>query len=123
MIRALSLSIGQLTDPAILKVLAKVLAITLALFLLLGVALWRGGAWLSAHYGWGADGGMAAAAGAAIIALLSAWLLFRVVAIAITGLFADAVIEAVERRHYPDALASARAPGMALSLQLGLASA
>lgn len=123
MIRALTLSLEQLFDPAILKVLAKVLAVTIALFLLLGLALWYGASWLAAHYGWGADGGMAAAAGAALVALLSTWLLFRVVAVAITGLFADAVVEAVERRHYPDALVSARAPGIGLSLRLGLASA
>lgn len=122
MIRALTLSLGQIFEPAIIRVLAKVIALTLALFALLGVALWWAAGVLAAHYGWGAYGDWAAAA-AALVAVIAAWLLFRVVAIAIIGIFADAVVEAVERRHYPAALASARAPGLARTLRMGLASA
>ncbi len=123
MLRAFLSSLGQLGDPPILKVLGKTLFVTLAIFALLGVALWWGASSLAASWGWGVDGGFAAAAGAALIAVISAWLLFRVVAIAVIGLFADAVVEAVERRHYPDALAGVRPISVARSLRMGLASA
>lgn len=121
MIRAFTLSLGQLFDPAILKVLARVVAITLALFVVLGVALWWGAGALAAYFGWAQWSGWAEAA-AVIVALIAGWLLFRVVAIAVIGIFADAVVEAVERRHYPQALASAHAPGLARSARMGLAS-
>lgn len=122
MLRAFLSSLGQLGDPPILKVLAKTIAITLALFALFGIALWWGADSLASAWGWGAGNGFVAAA-AAVVALISAWLLFRVVAIAVIGLFADAVVEAVERRHYPDASARARPVSVARSLRMGLASA
>jgi len=123
MLRAFMSSVGQLGDPPILKVLAKTVAVTLLVFAILGFALWWGATSLVAAWGWGANAGLAAAAGAVMIAIISAWLLFRVVAIAVIGLFADAVVEAVERRHYPDALARARPVSVARSLRMGLASA
>jgi CysZ protein len=52
-----------------------------------------------------------------------AWLLWRAVAIAVIGLFADEVVEAVEARHYPDALKSAHHVSFARSLRMGLGSA
>lgn len=123
MIRAFVLSIGQLADPAILKVLAVVVAITLALFALLGVALWWTATALTAAQGWGEQAGLAAGAAAVAAALVAGWLLFRIVAVAVMGLFADGVVEAVERRHYHQALAGVRHPSIALSLRMGLASA
>lgn len=122
MIRAFTLSLGQLFDPAILKVLAKVIALTLALFVGLGIALWWAAGALAAHYGRAEWSGWAEAAGV-LVALIAGWLLFRVVAIAVLGIFADAVVEAVERRYYPGAMASAKAPGLARSVHMGLASA
>ncbi|RJF94232.1 EI24 domain-containing protein [Sphingomonas cavernae] len=122
MIRAFTLSLGQLFDPAILKVLAKVVALTLILFAVLGAVLWWSAGALAAHYGWAQWSDWAEAA-AVVVALIAGWLLFRVVAIAVLGLFADAVVEAVERRDYPQAVAGARAPGLVRSAQLGLASA
>ncbi|MCJ8159030.1 EI24 domain-containing protein [Sphingomonas sp. LaA6.9] len=123
MIRAFTLSLGQLFDPAILKVLAKVIALTLALFIGLGIALWWAAYTLAIHYGWAAEASGWAAAAAVMVALIAGWLLFRVVAIAVMGIFADAVVEAVERRYYPGAMASAKAPGLARSVHMGLASA
>ena len=41
-------------------------------------------------------------------ALLLGWLLWRILALAVLQFFADEVIEAVEARHYPQALANAR---------------
>ena len=121
-LRAFLLSIGQLGDRAILRVLAKSLALTLALFVALGFGLW----WLAQgaldrFVGWH-DAGLAGLI-ASIVTLLSLWLAFRAVAILAIDLFGDAVVEAVERRHYPDALASARRvpPGRALAMGLGSA--
>jgi CysZ protein len=121
MFRAFTLSLGQLGDSAILAVLLKSAALTLALFAAFGVALWWVASGLLA--GWGAAAGWLAAAGAALVAIVAGWLLFRVVAIAVIGLFADAVVEAVERRHYPEALATARRVSLGRSMRMGLASA
>ena len=91
----------QLTDPAIVRVLVKSLAITIALFALLGVALFFGLRAGFAYFGW-QDGGFASAAGAVLLAIISFWFLFRVVALAVIQFFADEIITAVEARHYPD---------------------
>jgi uncharacterized protein involved in cysteine biosynthesis len=57
------------------------------------------------------------------VTLLFGWVLFRAVAIAVIGLFGDQIVIAVERRHYPDALASAHDVPFARSLHMGLRSA
>lgn len=123
MIRALTLSIGQLADPPILRVLAKSLALTLLIFVGLGVLLQLG---LGALAGWSGiaalHGGLATAA-AVLVAILLGILLFRVVAIAVIGLFGDEIVGAVERRHYPAAARVARPVGLARSLAMGSRSA
>jgi CysZ protein len=120
MVRALLLSIGQLGDPPVLRVLAKSLAATLALFAALGFALW----WLvdAALAGWAYHGALAGLAATVVIAL-AFWLLFRAVAILVIGLYADTIVAAVERRHYPDAAARARDVPLTRGLALGLGSA
>ena len=63
MIRAFLLSLGQLTDSAILRVFLKSIGLTLLVFLLLGAGLWFGTQWLFVdQLGWGED-----AAGLAMI--------------------------------------------------------
>lgn len=119
MITAFTRSVAQLGDRAILAVLAKTLALTLVIFLAAGGLLWWG---IDAALGhWSIEAGGLAAAAATLVLVLAAWLLFRAVAIAVLNLFAEDVVIAVEQRHYPDALASARAPGwhraMAMSLR------
>lgn len=122
MIRALLLSIGQLGDPPVLRVFAKSMALTLAVFAGLGVAVWWGTkAALAAWLDWQSTG--LAAVFALFVTVLALWLLFRAVAIAVVGIFADDVVAAVEARHYPAALASARAVPLARSLAMGLRSA
>jgi uncharacterized protein involved in cysteine biosynthesis len=122
MTRAFLLSLGQLGDRAVLGVFAKSLAVTLAIFAVAGFALWWAVQGLLAHWiGWGSTG--LATAFAAVVTVLALWLLFRAVAVAVVGLFADEVVAAVERRHYPDALASARAVPFARGLAMGLRSA
>lgn len=119
MVRAFFLSVSQLGDRAFLAVLGKSLALTLAIVLAAGAGLWWGIDRLLADWRW--HGALAGAA-ALVLTLLGAWLLFRAIAIAVLGLFADTIVEAVERRHYPGALATARAVPVARGLTMGLAS-
>lgn len=96
--RAFALSLGQLGDPAILKVLAKSLAITLAVFAALGGLLWVGFAQALERYA--ADYAGVGALLTLLVTLVAGWLLFRFVALAVIQFFADDVVRAVERRHY-----------------------
>ncbi|TRD11308.1 hypothetical protein FGU71_05235 [Erythrobacter insulae] len=98
---SLSKAFGQLGDPAILRVAAKSIAITLLLFVGAGVGLYFGLEWLFARAGW-ETGGLAQAAAAAIIAVIAFWFLFRIVALAVLQFFADKIVAAVEAKHYPD---------------------
>jgi uncharacterized protein involved in cysteine biosynthesis len=112
MVRALLLGLRQLADPAIFRLLLRCVLLTLATLialiaavaaLLFGLDL-TGLAWLDP---------ILATAGAALVLVL-AWLLFPIVVALILGLFAEDVIEVVERRHYPGLPA---APGMSLAAQ------
>lgn len=120
MFHALLLSLAQLGDPTIRRVLAKSLGVTLAIFAALGAAIWWG--LDTALAGWRYHNALAGVA-ASVATLLALWLLFRAVAVLVVGVFADDVVAAVERRHYPDALASARAVPLHRSLRMGLGSA
>lgn len=122
MFSALILTVRQLGDPAILWVLAKSLAVTVFIFLGLGAAMIAGARWASTAYGWGADGGLAAATVATLAGLATAWLFFRAVAVPVIGFFADEVVVAIERRHYPEAALAARPTSFALSMRLALMS-
>jgi CysZ protein len=110
LLKALILSISQLSDPAIRRVLVRCVLLALATFVLLvaGVGLGLGAldptglVWL--------DGTLAVLGSLGAVVL--AWLLFPIVIVVSLGLFADEVIEAVERRHYPDL---PPAPGMSLA--------
>ena len=99
---ALALSLRQLGDPAILKVLLKTALITLAIFAAGGAARYVGverviAAVTSADtFGLGA---LVAVAGM----ILAGWFLFRVVALFVLQFFAEDVVRAVEARHYPGA--------------------
>lgn len=122
MLRALLLSIGQLADPAFLKVLAKSVALTAILFLIFGIATYWALLGLFAWLGWTESGGLAAAASAAIIAFASFWLLFRAVAMGVISLFTDEIVDAVERKHYPDKAMAAQPASYGAQIRVGLAS-
>jgi len=104
---------------AALRLLAKTLILTLLLFGLLATALWAG---FHALRVWLDIGGGALAEGAAtvLVVVAAGWLLFRATAMAVMSLFADDIVEAVERADYPHA--AARQVGWARSLRLALAS-
>ena len=102
---ALVKALGQLGDRRILAVLAKSVALTLAVFAGLGAGLYAGLAGLIERLGY--DGEWAGLA-AVVLGLAAMWLLFRVVALAVLQFFADEVVAAVEARHYPARAAQAR---------------
>ena len=103
---AFARALGQLGDRRVLGVLAKSMAVTLAIFVALGIALWRGMARLIEHYaaGYGELGGLIGI----LLAVIGGWLLFRVVALFVLQFFADEVVLAIEARDYPEDAASAR---------------
>lgn len=115
--RAFALAVGQLSDPAILRVLAKSLLATLAIFAVLGFAAWRGLEAALSRFAAGFDGltGLIAVA----LTIIAGWLLFRVVALAVLQFFADDVVRAVERRHYA---AAADVPNLPFSTELAAGS-
>ncbi len=123
MIRAFTLSIGQMSDAAILRVLVKSLGVTLAIFAAIGALLYIGlRRAFAALVGGGYGEGLAGAA-VVVLLVLGAWLLFRVVAVAVVGLFGDEVVAAVEQRHYPAAHAAARPVGAVRSGRMAIGSA
>lgn len=121
MIRALAASFAQLTDAAILGVVAKSLAITLLILAAVGgtAVLFADDA--MAWLGW-QQGGLAAQLVIALAAMAAAWLLFRAVAVPVMSLFADEIVAAVEARHYPDAARDARPVGFGTNARLALGS-
>lgn len=127
MIRAFSLAIAQLGDRAILAVLAKSIAITLLLFAGAGYGLFRLFLWLAnrptvtAWIGGTAD--TVGTLGGILATIALVYLVFPAVAMLVMGIFADEVVEAVERRHYPERAAKARTPGWGLSIRMALRSA
>lgn len=126
MIHALVLSFGQLLDPRVVRVFLKSIALTLVLFALLGVGLWWGLHAAAERWGsWLATSTVTAALAdvlAVLILVFAWWLAFRAIAIAVIGIFADEVVEAVEAKHYPAAHASARAVPLGRSVAMGVRS-
>jgi len=126
MIQAFFLSIGQLLDRRVAGVFLKSLALTLLVFAGAAVGIWFGmhrlaqslAAWLGGGQ-WASD---VADIAAIVLILLAHWVLFRVIAIGVIGIFADEVVEAVEAKHYPGAYANARHVPVARSLRMGLGS-
>lgn len=107
MLDALAKAFGQLTDRAVLMVLAKSVLVTILVLAVLGVAAFAGLTMLFAWAGWD-EGGYASAAAAVVLVGIAGWLLFRVIALAVLQFFADEVVIAVETKHYPKAAETAR---------------
>lgn len=122
MIQALTRAVAQLTDRTILTILLKVILLTILLFALFGVAAYFGLLWFFAWLGW-TEGGFAAAAAAAIIAILTGLLLFRIVAIFVLNIFSDDIVDAVEHRYYPERAENATPPSYVVGVKMGFASA
>lgn len=111
--RAFALALGQLSEPAILRVLVKSVLTTLAIFVVLGLIAWRGLSAILASYAAGWEDVSAPIAIA--LTIIGGWLLFRFVALAVMQFCADDVVRAVERRHYT---AAAQVPDLTFSREL-----
>jgi uncharacterized protein involved in cysteine biosynthesis len=126
MIQALFLSLGQLFDRRVAMVFVKSLLLTIVLLGAMSVGIWFGMhrllEWVAARLGGLSWVGDAADISTIVLILLAHLLLFRAVAIAVIGIFADDVVEAVEAKHYPQAHATARAVPFGQSLAMGLGS-
>jgi CysZ protein len=102
---ALLKACGQLGERAVFAVAAKSIAVTLLIFALAGVGLYF--ALVAAAERFGVAEGWAGLA-TVLLVPVAAWLLFRVVALAVLQFFADAIVAAVEARHYPALAAKAQ---------------
>lgn len=121
MLTAFALALGQLGDRRILSLLLRCAVETAVLVGLIGWGLWWIAADAFARLGverW--LGGGAGEVLAVLPALIAGWLLFVAVALAVTQFHADAVVEAVEARHYKASAAIARPLGLAREAWLGL---
>ncbi len=121
MLCAIPLAFASLSDSRVMVVLAKVIALTLAAFAVLGVVLWYVIDAAFAYYLPNDDGALGAAA-ALIVLAFSGWILFRSLAIAFTWVFADDIIDAVEDQHYPLYAAQGQRPDFGKAARMGLRS-
>ena len=121
MIQALQLSFQSLSDRRVAMLLIKVVLCTFASFLLLGVGMWFALDWLFAWLNIQNGAYLSTLLSLAIIPI-SAFLLFRVVAVAITWIFADDIIDAVEDRHYPQKAAFGKRPGVGAGVHMAVRS-
>ena len=101
--------------------LIKVVLCTFVSFLLLGVGMWFVLNWL---FEWLniQDGEYLSTFLSLAVIPISAFLLFRVVAVAITWIFADDIIDAVEDRHYPQKAAFGKRPGVGAGVHMAVRS-
>jgi uncharacterized protein involved in cysteine biosynthesis len=119
LVPALALAVGQLRDPAIVRVLVTSLLITLAVFAVLGAGLWFALSAVLNRFVPAVGSGWEWLLTLALTLALG-WVLWRVIAVAVLQFFADEVVEAVERRYYPAALARARKLPFRQELAVGL---
>lgn len=121
MIHALMLSFQSLSDRRVVLLLTKVILLTLVAFIILGIALWFALQQLFLWLNLG-DGGLWSGLLSVAIIALSAVLLFRVIAVAITWVFADDIIDAVEDHHYPQHAQMGVRPKLATGIQMAMRS-
>ncbi len=120
-LQALPLAMWQLLDRRILLIIAKSLMLTLVLLMISGYGAWHLGRvvlkqWPILAHDFQVDLVLAA------ILFLFGWMIFRIAAMAVMGLYSDAVANIVEESHYPDAAACARDPSLSVSIRLGMTS-
>jgi uncharacterized protein involved in cysteine biosynthesis len=95
---AISKAVAQLGDPAIQRLIGLSILLTIAVFAVLAVLAWWLIGWLSGLQGWW---GEAAQIGGLLATAVIAWFTFPALAAAISAIFSDRVVEAVEARYYP----------------------
>ncbi|MCF8472602.1 MAG: EI24 domain-containing protein [Sphingomonadaceae bacterium] len=121
MIHALMLSFQSLSDRRVALVMVKVVVLTMVTLIVSGIGLWFA---LQALFGWLSVNGTGFWSGllSAAILGLAGILLFRVVAVAITWVFADDIIDAVEERFYPRHAAFGKRPSFGAGAQMAVKS-
>lgn len=115
------LSFQSLSDRRIFAVLVKVVLLTITTLIVSGIGVWFA---LQGLFGWlnvNDDGFWSGLLSGAII-ILSSVLLFRVVAVAMTWVFADDIIDAVENRHYPRQAVFGERPNLGTGVQMAIRS-
>ena len=100
---AFALGAAQMADRRVIRVLVKSALVSLAL---LALVAWAGFTAFDAAIAWlaGTDNAWIAGLGqlaAVVLAVLSAWLAWRIVALAVLNFFADRIVSLVEEKHYP----------------------
>ncbi|WP_295496495.1 EI24 domain-containing protein [Sphingorhabdus sp. EL138] len=121
MIQALMLSFQSLSDRRVAVVMVKVIVLTIVTLIVSGIGLWFA---LQALFGWLSvnDTGFWSGLLSAAILGLSGILLFRAVAVAITWVFADDIIDAVEDRFYPRHAAFGKRPSLGAGVHMAVKS-
>ncbi len=115
------LSLQSLSDRRVAAVLVKIILLTIVSLVILGIGLWFALQWV---FGWlnvNDDGFWSGLLSGAMIILFSI-LLFRAVSVAMTWVFADDIIDAVEDRHYPRQAAFGKRPSLGTGLQMAVRS-
>lgn len=113
MIKAISMALSQMSDPAFRSVLWRALGASIAVFVVVWVAAWLGLSWLGDWFAaWLADQDLGDFWSSVLRILFSlAWvtsiliasfLLFPAVVSVAMGIFLDEIADAVEQCHYPD---------------------
>ena len=123
MMQALALSLRQLGDPRLLRLLVRSVVETLVLLLAVGAVAWwaldRGLGWAGFADAGFLGGGLRGAI-ALVVVVIGGWLLWRVIALGVLQFHADDVVDIVEARHYPAALAEARPLGRRAAAAIAL---
>lgn len=124
---SLALGLRQLLDGEVLRVLLKSLGVTLVIFVIVATGGWFLLDWALASGG--LEDTLFAGAGAIrgalsfVLALLGLWLTWRIVAMAVVQFYADEVVLAVERKHYPEEAQVAHELSFGEQLRVALAAA
>ena len=102
---SLALGLRQIADRAVLRILLKSIAVTIAVFMLVAACGWFLLDWLLAAGGLEdtlfTGAGAVRGALSAVLAIVGLWLTWRIVAMAVIQFYADEVVQAVEARYYP----------------------
>ncbi len=115
------LSFQSLSDRRVAVVMVKVIVLTIVTLIVSGIGLWFA---LQALFGWLSlnDTGFWSGLLSTAILGLSGILLFRAVAVAITWVFADDIIDAVEDRFYPRHAAFGKRPSLGAGVHMAVKS-
>ena len=112
LLSSLLLGLRQMLDGAVLRILLKSIGVTLIVFVLVATCGWFALDWLLARGGMEDElflgAGSLRGVASAILALLGLWLTWRIVAMGVVQFYADEIVQAVERRHYPAQATTAR---------------